>query len=233
MKKETKRDIEKKFLRFLGSDADSIHALNDTVCWEWQGNIFEGTPRIQCGQLKKVGQMSARKVALWLWSSQGVPKNARVTTTCENSKCVNPRHAKITKPMKFFGLEAIESKIEKTEDCWIWRGKYSTQGHPIIINKGTSLYVRRELYATTHKQRARRDQVTVMTCENPECVNPDHIKLVAHKTMVRTKNSKLTPFQIDLIKKYLSSGAKQTAIAKRFKISESLVSRIKKGERWG
>jgi predicted XRE-type DNA-binding protein len=85
-------------------------------------------------------------------------------------------------------------------------------------------------------------------CDNPKCVNPDHLFLGSHADNIADRdvkgrqvtlkgsknvNAKLTEAAVKEIKLLLASGVMQKLIAKQFDVSQSNVSDIKRGRIWG
>ncbi|MGO9792395.1 MAG: HNH endonuclease [Solirubrobacteraceae bacterium] len=67
-------------------------------------------------------------------------------------------------------------------------------------------------------------------CRNRDCVNPDHLEPVTHaENCRRGRRAKLTTAQVAEIR---SSSQTQRVIARRYGITQSHVSRIRRGEVW-
>jgi hypothetical protein len=92
--------------------------------------------------------------------------------------------------------------------------------------------------------------VVCHSCDNPSCVNPDHLWRGTQKQNLQdmvlkgrkvtpcqegegNHNSKLTEDDVRYIKAFLAAGAQQKLIAKQFGVSYSAVQAIKKDRRWG
>jgi len=83
------------------------------------------------------------------------------------------------------------------------------------------------------------------TCDNPRCINPDHLlktekeniqRIITEKREVRRKehrNSKLRAEQVLEIKDLLSKGLSQTSIARKYGVCDGTVSNIHTGKHWG
>lgn len=78
---------------------------------------------------------------------------------------------------KFDHTEAFWEKIEKTEDCWLWRGARTPMGYGIFKVKNKNNYAHRYAYELT-KGKIPETLVIDHLCRRPSCVNPDHLEPV-------------------------------------------------------
>ena len=71
------------------------------------------------------------------------------------------------------------------------------------------------------------------TCENPGCVNPDHLIAVSHAENARIgRKAKLTEDQVREIKSRYKAGDQQDILAAEFDVNSGHISRIVNGKRW-
>lgn len=76
------------------------------------------------------------------------------------------------------------SRIRHDEDCWIWLGGLD-QGRPrITLRPIGGLSVRRALYSAVNGPLPK-GKVVRMTCNEPLCVNPEHMRVCTFKSMMR------------------------------------------------
>lgn len=119
--------------------------------------------------------------------------------------------------------------MQDTNNCIKWTGALNSGGYPVTWHNNKIAYVHRVLMG------AEPGEVVLHTCDNPDCVNPDHLKIGSSAEnsadMVRKNrqakgmacgNAKLDDDTVLLIreaKKYMSS----RQAARRFGISKTNV----------
>ena len=152
-------------------------------------------------------------------------------------------------PLSDADIERFWSKVDKSEGCWVWRGKPDRDGYGCI-----------QLARPKRKRLAHRVAYQIANGEipdgmyvlhrcpgkhNPLCVNPEHLiagtpwqnmqDKYAQGTMAcgsRQGNSRLHEDDIPEIRHMLATGHTQWDVARRFKVKQSIISDIKLGKRW-
>lgn len=231
------------------SDQDAIIFFQNHIavaenCWLWTG-FFDrkNLPiiRLVSNELypngkPKYKEYSARKLSLHLADREF---NHQSTITCGNSLCVNPDHLITTVEEKFW------SKVIITEGCWNYQGQRDKDDYgKLKIGKKTTQAHRYsyELHFGTIQNTL---LIVCHTCDNPPCVNPEHLYLGTHKDNARDRNTrnrayiangelcnfaKLREFQIPIIRKLYDNGFTMNEIAIRFEVHpatiRSIVNRI-------
>lgn len=133
--------------------------------------------------------------------------------------------------------------------CHEFRGRRNTGGYGQMKDSGKAILVHRWVWEQING--AITDGIQVLhKCDNPCCVNPDHLFLGTHLDNMkdkakkgRSKNvprgaahprhwAKVTTEQVVLIKERLRSGERQIDIAREIGVSPNLISEIKLGKTW-
>lgn len=134
----------------------------------------------------------------------------------------------------------------KATGCWEWIGAHVPKGYGIIKIPGT----RRQEYSHRLSWMISFGEIpdgkhVLHVCDNPRCVNPEHLFLGDAKTnawdmrakkrhLYGEKNAKaiLTSKDVLRIKSLIDFGISQKAISMLFGVSQITISRIKRGLRW-
>lgn len=130
--------------------------------------------------------------------------------------------------------------LKAASGCWLWQGYCMPQGYGNFRTPKRQELAHRASYRLF--KGPLQDCDVLHSCDNPSCVNPDHLSLGTHLENMRGckrrgRNAfgekhgrrKLSLEQVRAIK--LAEG-RQSEIAKVFGISQTTVSEIKLGKKW-
>lgn len=129
-------------------------------------------------------------------------------------------------------------------DCWIYTGYKNKRGYGSCQMNGKYIAAHRASWILHHGS-IPRNKFVLHLCNNPSCVNPEHLHLGDHKdnandraksgrTAKGEKNgqSKLNWVKVSEIRELHQIGAKLYQIAKDYSVSDNLVSRIVRNKIW-
>ena len=141
----------------------------------------------------------------------------------------------------------FNEKYERHESgCWLWTASTAGKGYgQIKLPKQRKQIYAHQLSYLIYKGEIPAGVFVCHTCDNPKCVNPDHLFLGSAKDNQqdmkakgrstfgeRNPGVKLTEERVQEVLRLLRDGVTQMRIAKMVGISQMQVSRINRGERW-
>lgn len=125
--------------------------------------------------------------------------------------------------------------LDESSGCWVWTACRIRDGYGQLSIDGRMVLAHRLSYE--HFVSPIPDGYCVChRCDNPSCVNPEHLFVGTHKDNMRDmalkdRNSKgLTNLQVMEIRRRACSGEKQKTLADEFNVSQQTISRIKIGK---
>jgi predicted XRE-type DNA-binding protein len=133
------------------------------------------------------------------------------------------------------------SKVSKTDTCWEWTAfKEPHNGYgrfAVDQDKRRGYLAHRYSFELNFNVHLASDLQVLHTCDNPACVNPDHLFLghtaanAKDKAVKGRGRNKLTNEQVIQLRMLGQQGKTQTEIASILGINQSQVSRILNRER--
>lgn len=131
------------------------------------------------------------------------------------------------------------------DDCWEWRAYRMPAGYGVFaVRHGDVRFAHRVSWELINGP-IPAGMVVCHRCDNPPCVNPDHLFLGTiaennadmrakkrHKIGERHGSAKLTEAEVQTIRRLLTSGASQRSIAARFGVGQMSISDIARGVTW-
>lgn len=73
------------------------------------------------------------------------------------------------------------SRVDKTDGCWFWIGGKNKRGYGRVCYRGVDLLAHRVMLywfkriPSLSKLKSVKSGITLHSCDNPSCVNPDHL----------------------------------------------------------
>lgn len=147
-------------------------------------------------------------------------------------------------------LGRIVSKVNKRSDgCWQWLGAKNAKGYGIINVSYKCVLAHRVSFCANNgiDLEEIRGGFVCHHCDNPECVNPDHLYLGDAVTNQRDKESrgrvrpargerhwraKLNSEQVVRIRELYSLGTSQSKLGKMFGVDQTVVSDLVRRNTW-
>lgn len=136
------------------------------------------------------------------------------------------------------------SKVNKTESCWIWTASLDKQGYGHFHFPATGYKAHRFSYLI-HRGELPAGKLVCHHCDNPRCVNPEHLFLgaaadnsadMARKgrstSGERNPRAKLSAKEVQAIRKLHASGVMTHTLVKQFHVSRSTIKRIAAKSHW-
>ena len=132
-------------------------------------------------------------------------------------------------------LEKFFSKVKKTESCWLWLGSKNNKGYGLLavskIGRKSDVQLAHRVSWWIHNDHIYDGLQVLHKCDNPICVNPDHLFLGTQSDNIRdcvTKNRhwapwKLSKEQLLVIKQLMVTGLTDNEIAGRFGVSRRAI----------
>ena len=148
-------------------------------------------------------------------------------------------------------LLSIEEKLKRyvidKHNCWNWIGSKDRDGYGVFgHHRNKQIRAHRASYEL-HIGEIPKEMMVCHSCDNPSCINPQHLFVGTAKDntqdMIKKQrrfilfgsnhpNAKLTEYQAHEIKQLRKQNVPLTNIANQFGISFQTVSSIAKGTTW-
>ena len=138
---------------------------------------------------------------------------------------------------------AFERKVVRTERCWSWNGFKNNRGGYGVIHYSHSqkMLAHRAAYVL-FKGPIPIGKLVCHSCDNPSCVNPDHLWIgtdrdntldaFAKGRRVGYCRKKLRRETAATIRERLESGEKPLALAAEYGVHNSTIYNIRNGKMW-
>lgn len=144
-----------------------------------------------------------------------------------------PKKGTIFKPLKL----RFEERFVKTDQCWEWTSRKNAFGYGDFSENASKKWPAHRLSYTLYKGVIPDGMLVLHDCDNPSCVNPDHLRLGTQKdNMVDMFSRGRSGYKItldvadEIRREYKTKTAKD--LAKEYKINIRQVFRIVGGQCW-
>lgn len=135
-------------------------------------------------------------------------------------------------------LEKIMSRIEKTPTCWLWIGAHDRRGYGTFHHRDRTYKAHRVVY-TLLVGEIPPGKLLLHSCDNPACVNPEHLTPGTHQDNINDmmkKGRHRKPQEKRPIKKLsleekqaivLNKDRSNRSLAKEFGVSVTTIRRVR------
>lgn len=157
---------------------------------------------------------------------------------------VEGRGSRGPKPIGF--VKRFWEKVDKRSDdeCWNWKGLLNTNGYPTISICNRYWLAHRMSYLI-HYGKISPDLYIMHKCDNPKCVNPNHLiegtpkqntndAISKHRMLIGEKNgmSKLSESDVIRIRALRNEGSTLSSLAKQYGVYSSCICKVCRKTHW-
>jgi hypothetical protein len=224
----------------------------NTGCWLWLGDTDKDGYGCKCINYRNT---RAHRHA-WTLYRGTIPNGHEVRHRCGVRLCVNPDHLTIRESMNAPTIEAVRKRFEisvipePNTGCWLWMGKMDARGYGMMGYGGSDAHATRISWMLRHGAEPPSDRLMCHRCDNPPCVNPDHLFVGTTKdnihdcwrkgrgsVNVRRKDGSrprsLKPHEVLEIRAKHAAGATTKALAEEYGMTPTNMRFIVNRKTWG
>jgi hypothetical protein len=119
------------------------------------------------------------------------------------------------------------------DGCWRWNGTKTPGGYGLVRSGKLMIYAHRDTYSRAFGSIPEGMDLDHAVCQNPSCVNPDHLEAVTRAENVRRgRAAKLTADDVTAIRHAASNGISQIALARQYGVAPCTVGRAVARSTW-
>lgn len=145
-----------------------------------------------------------------------------------------------------FTQEFIQERIEVSDSgCWEWKGAKHRQGYGSIRARGKTMLAHRLSWEIWNGE-IQEGMCVCHSCDNPVCVNPEHLflgtqkenmkdcksKKRMHRNIAKTRRCKLSYDNVLEIKKLFEKGLSRKELMSKYQVSPTCIAKIVTGKSW-
>jgi len=141
--------------------------------------------------------------------------------------------------------ERFERHVQRTEKCWLWTASTDSDGYGTFYVGAHRIYLAHRVAWELYRGPIPEGMCVLHSCDNPPCVNPEHLFLGTQADNGRDKANKgrqirgskqwchkLTENQIFQIRELCKRGYTQVDVARFFGVGELQIRRIVNRKVW-
>ena len=123
----------------------------------------------------------------------------------------------------------LEYKVDPETGCWVWQRGRHDFGYG-VFHARPKMYLAHRVYYERYKGPIPDGHVVHHRCENPPCVNPDHLQAVTQGHNVRaSRGTKLDPRAVEEIRAAIPP---LKPLAEKYGVSINTIYTLRGGQNW-
>lgn len=151
-----------------------------------------------------------------------------------------PKEVPLFDRLSLFGWDEV-IRVPELGACWEWKGNTDWYGYGVLKFEGKTIRAHRAMWEKTHQKAMPRNRNALHKCDNPPCVNPDHIwpgtqaenVFDMHRKGRNSAGRTLTEAQVTEMKRLYRTGKyRQRDVETLFNSSKGQMSRIMNRKIW-
>lgn len=148
-----------------------VDVQDEDSCWSWKGGIKDGI----WGAISINRRTHYAHRVLYEIHYGSIPKGKTISHLCGNRLCMNIRHLKLSDvEFRFWNMVNVRGD----DDCWEWTAYKNKDGYGrITIEKGVKMLSHRFSWEKANNQKIPDGLIVMHSCDNPPCVNPNHLSV--------------------------------------------------------